>query len=92
MWNEHWLVKPALDAGAMGIIFPIIRSAEEAAVLEGVVDEVIVGNVDPFGTPESVCGAWDFEDAVCYQSDAGKWANVMASQCRLYPGFQYCFF
>lgn len=29
-WNLHWLVKPALDAGAMGIIFPMIRSAEEA--------------------------------------------------------------
>jgi len=30
-WNEHWLVKPVLDAGAMGVIFPMIRSAEEAA-------------------------------------------------------------
>ncbi len=29
-WNEPWLVKPALDAGAMGVIFPMIRSAEEA--------------------------------------------------------------
>ncbi len=29
-WNQHWLVKPALDAGAMGIIFPMIRSAAEA--------------------------------------------------------------
>jgi 4-hydroxy-2-oxoheptanedioate aldolase len=29
-WNLHWLVKPVLDAGAMGIIFPTIRSAEEA--------------------------------------------------------------
>lgn len=29
-WNEPWLVKPALDAGAMGIIFPMIRSAAEA--------------------------------------------------------------
>ena len=29
-WNEHWLVKPVLDAGAMGIIFPMIRSAAEA--------------------------------------------------------------
>ena len=29
-WNVHWLVKPALDAGAMGIIFPMIRSAAEA--------------------------------------------------------------
>ena len=30
-WNVHWLAKPALDAGAMGIIFPMIRSAAEAA-------------------------------------------------------------
>ncbi len=29
-WNEHWLVKPALDTGAMGIIFPMIRSAADA--------------------------------------------------------------
>jgi len=29
-WNLHWLVKPVLDAGAMGIIFPMIRSADEA--------------------------------------------------------------
>jgi 4-hydroxy-2-oxoheptanedioate aldolase len=29
-WNVHWLVKPVLDAGAMGIIVPMIRSAAEA--------------------------------------------------------------
>jgi len=29
-WNLHWLVKPVLDAGAMGVIFPMIRSAAEA--------------------------------------------------------------
>ncbi len=29
-WNTHWLVKPVLDAGAMGVIFPMIRSAAEA--------------------------------------------------------------
>jgi 4-hydroxy-2-oxoheptanedioate aldolase len=29
-WNVHWLVKPVLDAGAMGVIFPMIRSAAEA--------------------------------------------------------------
>ena len=29
-WNVPWLAKPILDAGAMGIIFPLIRSAEEA--------------------------------------------------------------
>lgn len=29
-WNVHWLVKPVLDAGAMGVIFPMIRSAADA--------------------------------------------------------------
>lgn len=29
-WNVHWLVKPVLDAGAMGIIFPMIRSVADA--------------------------------------------------------------
>ena len=29
-WNVDWLVKPALDAGALGIVFPMIRSAREA--------------------------------------------------------------
>lgn len=43
------------------------------------IDEIIVGDLNPFGGPESVCGAWDFEDAICYDSDPTKWANVMAS-------------
>ena len=29
-WNVPWLVKPVLDAGAMGIIVPMTRSAAEA--------------------------------------------------------------
>jgi 4-hydroxy-2-oxoheptanedioate aldolase len=29
-WNVPWLVKPVLDAGAMGIFFPLINSADEA--------------------------------------------------------------
>ena len=29
-WNVHWLVKPVLDAGAMGVIFPMICTAAEA--------------------------------------------------------------
>ena len=29
-WNLHWLVKPVLDSGAMGVIFPTIRTVEEA--------------------------------------------------------------
>jgi 4-hydroxy-2-oxoheptanedioate aldolase len=29
-WNVHWLIKPALDAGAMGVIVPMVKSAAEA--------------------------------------------------------------
>lgn len=29
-WNVPWLVKPALDSGALGVVFPMIRNAEEA--------------------------------------------------------------
>ncbi len=29
-WNRHWLAKPALDVGALGIVFPMIRNREEA--------------------------------------------------------------
>jgi 4-hydroxy-2-oxoheptanedioate aldolase len=29
-WNVPWLVKPVLDAGAMGIVFPMIANASEA--------------------------------------------------------------
>ena len=28
--NLHWLVQPVLDAGAMGVIFPMIKNAQEA--------------------------------------------------------------
>jgi 2-keto-3-deoxy-L-rhamnonate aldolase RhmA len=30
-WNHHWLTKPALDTGAMGIITPFVSTKEEAA-------------------------------------------------------------
>ena len=29
-WNRHWLAKPALDVGALGIVFPMIRTQKEA--------------------------------------------------------------
>ena len=29
-WNRHWLAKPVLDVGALGIVFPMIRNREEA--------------------------------------------------------------
>lgn len=29
-WNLPWLAKPLLDAGALGIVFPLVRSAEDA--------------------------------------------------------------
>lgn len=47
------------------------------------IDQVIVGIEDLFtsepNTTESICSPPDFEDVVCYESDPGKWANVMAS-------------
>ncbi len=47
------------------------------------IDQVIVGDVDVFGAgddqSESICSPGDFEDVVCYDDDAGKWATVMAS-------------
>ncbi len=47
------------------------------------IDKVLVGDVDPFGpstdSPEDICAPPDFDDAVCYDNDPGKWANVMAS-------------
>jgi 4-hydroxy-2-oxoheptanedioate aldolase len=36
-WNEAWLAKPALDAGAMGIVFPMVTTADEAAKAVGAV-------------------------------------------------------
>lgn len=56
-----------------------LRFAADYALPPFEIDELIVGDVDPLGGPETVCGAWDFEDVICYQSDPGKWANVMAS-------------
>ncbi len=29
-WSQHWLAKPALDLGALGIAFPMIRTRAEA--------------------------------------------------------------
>ncbi len=46
------------------------------------VDQVLVGDdsiFDPAQSPESICAPEDYDDVICYQSDAGKWQNVMAS-------------
>ncbi len=48
------------------------------------VDQVIAGEQGLFGTgveagQRSICSPADFEDAICYENDAGKWANVQAS-------------
>ncbi len=47
-------------------------------------DRVVVGDAAALaaagvGGQRSVCGAADFEDVICYQPDAAKWANVQAS-------------
>jgi V8-like Glu-specific endopeptidase len=50
------------------------------------IDQVIVGDPGLFSSDpvssdpaKTVCSEPDFEDVVCYQSDAGKWANVQAT-------------
>ena len=50
------------------------------------VDQLLVGDAGLFApaldapdAPESVCAPEDFDDVFCFQSDAGKWANVLAS-------------
>lgn len=46
------------------------------------IDQVILGNPSVLSvvqTPESVCLPENFDDVFCYQGDAGKWSNVMAS-------------
>ena len=30
-WNHHWLAKPVLDTGAMGVIMPFVNTKEDAA-------------------------------------------------------------
>ena len=48
------------------------------------IEEVVRGDIDVFGGPtgdgpESICAPGDFEDVICYDDDATKWANVQAS-------------
>lgn len=49
------------------------------------VEQVIIGDpamlaeVTGDGGAESICAPPDFEDVICYEGDAGKWANVQAS-------------
>ncbi|MFH1845533.1 MAG: trypsin-like peptidase domain-containing protein, partial [bacterium] len=46
------------------------------------VDHVISGFPGLFSataTQKSICSPADFDDVICYQSDGGKWSNVMAS-------------
>jgi len=47
------------------------------------IDQVIVGDVDLLSGgddfSESICAPGDFEDVICHDGDADKWATVMAS-------------
>lgn len=53
------------------------------------IDQVIFGDAEmlraavppalPEGAQESICTPADFEDVICYDGDAAKWANVQAS-------------
>jgi V8-like Glu-specific endopeptidase len=56
-----------------------LRFAADYALPPFEIDEVIVGDIDPMDSPESICWPPDFEDVICYDNDPGKWANVMAS-------------
>ncbi len=66
-WNLDWLVKPALDAGALGIVFPMIRTAEDAAAA------VACCRYPPHGTrgwgPFHAPSRWG-TDALSYTRDA----------------------
>lgn len=44
-------------------------------------DRLIVGNANLASAmqPKSLCGTEDYDDAICFQSDAAKWKNVQAS-------------
>ncbi len=46
------------------------------------IDQVILGDASILGlaqSPESICAPENYDDVFCYQADAGKWGNVMAS-------------
>jgi hypothetical protein len=46
------------------------------------IDQVILGDaaiLSQAQSPESICAPENFDDVFCYQGDAGKWANVLAS-------------
>jgi V8-like Glu-specific endopeptidase len=65
-----------------GEILMELRSDERRSEPRFRVDRIMVGDVDPLrrpDSPESICTPADFEDAICYQADAGKWAAVLAS-------------
>ncbi len=46
------------------------------------IDQVILGDAALFDlvqVPEDICSPENFDDVFCYQSDAGKWSNILAS-------------
>ncbi len=79
-WGTFWALSSFGDEMTLEL-----RVRHEYGYLPFRVDEVIVGNGQIFSTPgdsdgpESICSPGDFEDVQCYQSDAAKWANVLAS-------------
>ncbi len=67
---------------AFGDTFSLeFRFRHDYARVPFTIDQVIAGEENPFGPDEteSICSPGDFEDAICYQGDAGIWANVTAS-------------
>lgn len=76
--GSFWALSVPGDSAVLELIFRGRYRASPFAV-----DKVIAGNTlmlaADAGASRSLCGAPDFEDAICYQGDAAKWANVQAS-------------
>ena len=77
MTQEGWL--PRVDGDHLTIeVWPAKGSTARGLT----VDKVAQGIATP--NPESICGVDDSLNAVCYQSDAGKWAAGDAVGCMLF--------
>ncbi|MBT8135413.1 MAG: trypsin-like peptidase domain-containing protein, partial [Gammaproteobacteria bacterium] len=76
--GSFWTLSVPGDSAVLELVF---RGAYKQDPFS--VDKVIAGNpvmrAADSGTTRSLCGAPDFEDVICYQGDAEKWANVQAS-------------
>ncbi|MDH3588146.1 MAG: serine protease [Gammaproteobacteria bacterium] len=76
--GTFWALSVPGDGAVLEFVFQ-----ESYRRLPFTVDKVIAGNAAMLAasgmSERSLCGAPDFEDAICYQDDAAKWSNVQAS-------------